>query len=87
MKFPNLRIVWSTGKNLALPDTLSRNTPPELLIRKTTVEIPQNIKFFLTKDETSPRLECKYAVKTDVDHTQINNLEDFPLYLDCQKNR
>ena len=34
MKFPNLHIVWTAGKNLALPDTLSRNTPPELLTRK-----------------------------------------------------
>ena len=57
MKFPNLKIVWTAVKNLGLPDTLIRNTPPELLTRKTTVEIPQNIKFYLTKDETSPRLE------------------------------
>ena len=73
-------------KNLALPDTLSRNTPPELLTRKTTVEIPKNIKFYLAKDETSPRLECKYAVKIDIDQSQINNLQYFPLYLDCQNN-
>ena len=53
MKFPNLHIVWTAGKNLALPYTLSRNTPPELLTRKTTVE---------------------------------NNLQHFPLYLDCQNN-
>ena len=33
MKFPNLHIVWTAGKNLALPDTLSRNTPPELLTK------------------------------------------------------
>ena len=52
MKFPNLHKVWTAGKNLALPDTLSRNTPPELLTRKTTVEIPKNIKFYLAKDET-----------------------------------
>ena len=84
MKFPKLHIVWTTGKNLALPDTLSRNTPPELLTQKTTVEIPQNIKFYL--NETSPRLECKYAVKTDIDQSQINNLQHFPLYLDCQNN-
>ena len=64
MKFPNLHIVWTAGKNLALPDTLSRNTPPELLTRKTTVEIPQ--------------LECKYAVKTDIDQSQINNPQHFP---------
>ena len=44
-----------------------QSQPPELLTRKTTVEIPQNIKFYLAKDETSPRLECKYAVKTDID--------------------
>ena len=86
MKFPNLQIVWTAGKNLALPDNLSRNTPPELLTRKTTVEIPQNIKFFFAKDETSPRLQCKYAVKTDVEQPQINNLQHFPLYLDCQDN-
>ena len=54
MKFPNLHIVWTVGKNLALPDTLSRNTPPELLTRKTTVEIPKNIKFYLAENETSP---------------------------------
>ena len=63
MKIPNLHIVWTVGKNLALPDTLSKTTPLELLTRKTTVEKPQNIKFYLAKDETSPRLECKYAVK------------------------
>ena len=86
MKFPNLHIVWTEGKNLALPDILSRNTPLELLTRKTTVEIKQNIKFYLAKDGTSPRLECKYAVKTDIDQSQINNLQHFPLYLDCQIN-
>ena len=86
MKFPNLHIVWTAGKNLALPGTLSRNTPPELLTRKTTVEIPQNLKIYIAKDETSPRLECKYAVKTDIDQSQINNPQHFPLYLDCQNN-
>ena len=86
MKFINLNIVRTAGKNLALPDTLSQITPPELLTRKTTIEIPQNINFYLAKDETSPRLECKYAVKTDIDQPQINNLQHFPLYLDCQNN-
>ena len=86
MKFANLHIVWTLGKNLAPPDSLSKNTPPELLTRETTVEIPQNIKFYLAKDETSPRLQCKTAVKTDIDQSQINNLQHFPLYLDCQNN-
>ena len=86
LKFPNLHIVWKAGKNLALPDTLSRNTPLELLTQKTTVEKPKNINFYLAKNETSPRLECKYAVKTDIEQSQMNNLQHFPLYLDCQIN-
>ena len=53
------------------------------MTRKTTVEIPKSIKFFLAKDKTSPRLQCKYAVKTDIEQSQINNLQPFPLYLDC----
>ena len=38
INFPTLHIVWTEGENLALPDTLSLNTPPELKTRKTTVE-------------------------------------------------
>ena len=67
MKLTNLHIVWTAGKHLALPNTLSRNTPPELLTRKATVEIPQKINFFLAQDEISSRLKSKYAVKTDID--------------------
>ena len=58
-KFPNLHIVWTSGNNLALPDALSRNTTPESLTRKTIVQLPQNFKYFLAKDETLLRLECK----------------------------
>ena len=49
MNIPNLHIIWTAGKNLALPDTLSRNTPPRLLTKKTTVETPQNIKLIMHK--------------------------------------
>ena len=28
----------------------------------------------------------QYAVKTDIEQSQINNLQHFPLYLDCQNN-
>ena len=66
MKFLNLYIVSTAVKNLAPPDTLSRNTPPELLTRKTTIEIPQNMKFYLAKDKTSPRMECKNAVNVNM---------------------
>ena len=85
MKFANIHISWMAGNNIALPDTLSRNTPPELLTRKTTIGIPQNINFF-AKIERTPRFECKYAVKTDIDQSQINKLQHFPLLLDCQNN-
>ena len=80
------KLTYSLDSRIKLPDTLSRNTPPELITRKTTVEIPQNIKFYLAKNKTSPRLECKYAVKTDLNQSQINNLQYFPLYLDCPNN-
>ena len=53
MKFQNRLIVWIAGKTIALNDTLCRNTPPELITQKLTVAIPQNIKFFLAKNETS----------------------------------
>ena len=78
--------MFSVLEKLAIPDTLSRDTPPESLTRKTTVETPQNIKFFLAKDELSPRLQGKYAVRTDVDQSQIHKLQQCPLYLDCQYN-
>ena len=77
MKFANLDIVWTARTNLALPDTLSRKIPPKIINKETTVKIPQNIKFLLAKDETSPRLQCKYAVKSDTDQSQFNNLQHF----------
>ena len=43
-------------------------------------------KFYLAKNETSPPLECKYAVKTVIDQSQTNILQHFPLYLDCPNN-
>ena len=48
MKFPNLHIVWTAEKNLALPNTLP-DTPLEKFKRKTIVEIPHNNEFFLQK--------------------------------------
>ena len=48
MKFPNLHIIWTEGKNLALPDLLSRTIDEEHFTKTgdITVEIPENIKFF-----------------------------------------
>ena len=45
MKFPNLLIMWTDGKNLALPDILSRTINEEQFTktRDITVEIQENI--------------------------------------------
>ena len=70
-----------------MPDILSRNPPPDIITKKTTVGIPQTFKvIFLAKDKTSPLLDCKYAVQTDIIHAKINNLQKFPLFLGCQNN-
>ena len=82
MKFPNLNIVWTAGKNPSLRDTPSPNTPSELPTRKTTVEIPQNTNLFLAKDKKSARLKCDDTGKIDYDTNQINTLDYFPL--ECQ---
>ena len=39
LKFPNLHTNWTAGKNLGLLDSLSRNTSPEIIKRKTTIKI------------------------------------------------
>ena len=64
MKFPNLHIIWTECKNLALPDLLSRTIDEEHFTksRDTTVEIPDNIKFFFTKTPFANNLECKYSI-------------------------
>ena len=60
IEFPNLHIIWTEGKNLALPDLLSRTIDEEhsTKSRKITVEIPENIKFFFAKTPFANNLEC-----------------------------
>ena len=70
-QIPKLKYKLDSGKNLALPDTLSRNTPPELLTQKLQLKYQKILNFISRKMK---RLECKYAVKTDIDQSQINNL-------------
>ena len=70
MKFPNLHIVWTAGKNLALPDTLSRNTPPELLTRKTTVEIPKKKKILSRKRRNITPTRIYQDHKQTIQNTQ-----------------
>ena len=76
MKFPNLHIVWTAGKNLALPDTLSRNTHLNYLHEKQQLKY-QKHKILPCRKRNITRLECKYAVKTDIEQSQINNLQHF----------
>ena len=49
MKFSNLHIVWTEGKNLSLTDLLSRSltTTKQNEQRHRAVEIPDSIKFFM----------------------------------------
>ena len=64
MKFPNLHIIWTEGKNPALPDLLCRTIDEEHFTktRDTTVEISENIKFFFAKTPFTNNLECKYSI-------------------------
>ena len=64
MKFPNLHIIWTEGKNLALPDLLSKTIDEEHFTktRDITVELPENIKFFFAKTPFANNLECKYSI-------------------------
>ena len=60
----NLHIIWTAGKNLALSDLLSRTIDDEHFTktRDITVEIPENIKFFLAKTPFTNHLACKYNI-------------------------
>ena len=64
MKFPNLHIILTEGKNLALPDLLSGTIDEEHFTktRDITVQIPENIKLFLAKTPFTNNLECKYSI-------------------------
>ena len=54
MKFPNLHIVWTAGKNLPLLDTLSRNTPPTCNT-KNNCRDTTNYKILPSKKKTKNR--------------------------------
>ena len=68
MKFPNLHIIWTEGKNLSLPDFLSRTIDEEHFTktRDITVELPENVKFFFAKTLFANNLECKYSICNNI---------------------
>ena len=66
MKFPNLQRCWLEGKNLSLPDLLSRSltTTTQDEHRLRTVETPDAAKFFMTHNQQTQPIQCHYAVST-----------------------
>ena len=64
MKFPNLHIIWTERKNLALQDLLSRTIIEDQFTktRDITVEIPENIKFYFAKTPFGNNIECQYSI-------------------------
>ena len=78
IKFPNLHIIWTEGKNSALPDLLSRTINEEQFTktRDFTVKIPENIKFYFAKTPFGNNIECQYSicyknVEKQIKHTTL----------------
>ena len=95
MKFPNLHIIWTEGKNLALPDLLSRTINEEQFTktRDITVEIPENIEFYFAKTPFGNNIECQYSIcynnveKTDQTHYPfLTNIHNNFFEIDIDKN-
>ena len=92
MKFTNLHIVRTEGKNLSLPDLLSRSltTTTQDENRLRTVEIPEKIKFFITHNPNTQPIQCNYAVSKKYINsvsTDINvESTHFPIYLQIKNN-
>ena len=63
LKFPNLLIVWTEGKNLSLPDLLSRSltTATQYEHPHRTVHIPDSISFVMTRNQKTQPIQYHYA--------------------------
>ena len=87
MIFANLHIIWTEGKNLALPDLLSRTIDEEHFnkSRDITVQIAENVKFFFAKTPFANNLECKYSI---CNNTNDENLEKthYPVLANINNN-
>ena len=87
MKFPNLHIVWTEGKNLSLPDLLSRSltTTTQDEHRLRTVEIHNSIQFFMTHNQNIQPIQRHYAVSKEYINSVSRDLHVespyFPIYL------
>ena len=92
MKFPDLHIVWTEGRNLSLQDLLSRSrmstTQDER--RLSTVEISDSKKFFMTHNQNTQPIQCHYAVSKEniklvSTDTHVES-PHFPIYLKIKDN-
>ena len=90
--FPDLHIIWTEGKNLSVPDFLSRSrtatTQDEHRLR--TVEILDSIKFFMTHNQNTHSIQCHYAVSKEYiklvsTDTHVES-PHFPIYLKIKDN-
>ena len=92
MKFPKLNLVWTEGKNLSLPDLLSRSltTTRQDEHNLRTVEILNSTKFFMTHISQTQPTQCHYAVSKEYINTVTTDtaLESphFPIYLKIRDN-
>ena len=92
MKFPNLHIVWTEGKNLSLPDLSSRSltTTTQDDHRLRIVENPETNKFLMTHNTSTQPIQCNYAVPKEYINSASTdtNVESphFPTYLQIKDN-
>ena len=96
MKFPNLHIICTEGKNLTLSDLLSRTIDEEHFTktRDITVEMQENINFFFAKTPFANNLECKYSIcnNTDEDNKEkthypvLSNIHNNYFEINIDKN-
>ena len=87
MKIPYLHIIWTEGKNLALPDLLSRTIDEEQFTktRDITVEIPENIKFFCAITPFTNNLECKYSICNNT-NDETSEKRPYPVLANIHNN-
>ena len=92
MKFPTLHIVWTEGKNISLPDLLSRSltTTTQDEHRLRTVEISESIKILMNHNLNTRPIQCNYAVSKEYINSVSakSNTEPmhFPIYLQIKEN-
>ena len=75
MKITNHHIVWKEGKNLSLPDLLSRSltTATQDEHRLETIEITGSNKLFMTHNQHTQPMQCPYAISKVQIHNKYRN--------------